>query len=66
MTDEPARALRYLSGSTVRPTILERLVDGTAQPAELVSVANVSRTTVHRTLSELVKRDWVRRVDGGY
>ncbi|MFA9416042.1 helix-turn-helix transcriptional regulator [Natrinema sp. HArc-T2] len=66
MTDESARALRYLSGSTVRPTILERLVDGSAQPAELVSVADVSRTTVHRTLSELGKRDWVRRVDGGY
>jgi|GEM_PF-416116 len=66
MADESARALRYLSGSTVRPTILERLVDGTAQPAELVPVADVSRTTVHRTLSELVKRDWARRVDGGY
>ncbi|SEW25147.1 helix-turn-helix transcriptional regulator [Natrinema salifodinae] len=66
MTEESARALRYLSGSAVRPAILERLVDGPARPADLVERTGVSRTTVHRTLSEVTDRDWARRVDGGY
>lgn len=34
--------------------------------SELVEHADVSRTTVHRALSELYERVWARRVDDGY
>lgn len=66
MSDESDGAIGYLSGSPARVEILERLADGTARPAGLVELADVSRTTVHRTLTELVDRRWARRVDGGY
>ncbi|WP_265109549.1 helix-turn-helix transcriptional regulator [Halosolutus halophilus] len=66
MTDEQDRGIGYLSGSPARVDVLDRLTDGPAQPADLVSFADVSRTTVHRTLGELTDRGWVARVDGGY
>lgn len=66
MSDESERAIGYLSGSPARVTILEGLTEGAVQPADLVEFADVSRTTVHRTLTELTDRCWVQRVDGGY
>lgn len=66
MTGADDSELDFLSGSPVRVSILERLTEVVARPSELVEHAAVSRTTVHRTLSELVDRGWVRRVDGGY
>ncbi|MFC4540950.1 helix-turn-helix transcriptional regulator [Halosolutus amylolyticus] len=66
MTDEQDRGIGYLSGSPARVDVLDRLTDEPAQPADLVSFADVSRTTVHRTLGELTDRGWVARVDGGY
>ncbi|WP_255169289.1 helix-turn-helix transcriptional regulator [Natrononativus amylolyticus] len=66
MTGVTDTELAFLSGSPVRVSILERLTTVVAQPSELVDHTGVSRTTVHRTLSELVDRNWARRVDGGY
>lgn len=66
MTDESERGIRYLSGSSTRVAVLDRVCEGATQPATLVESTGVSRTTVHRTLTDLVDRDWVRRVDGGY
>lgn len=63
---EPTKAISYLSGSPVRVAILERLADGVARPAELVERVDVSRTTVHRTLTDLTERNWAARVDDGY
>lgn len=58
--------IAFLSGSPVRAAVIERLTAGPARPAELVEYAGVSRTTVHRTLSELCDRGWARRVEDGY
>lgn len=66
MTDEADCDIGFLSASPVRTDVLERLADDAARPADLVEYADVSRTTVHRTLTELVDRNWVRRVDDGY
>ncbi|WP_306054973.1 helix-turn-helix transcriptional regulator [Natronococcus wangiae] len=68
MTDVPEseRGIRYLSGSPTRVAVLEQVCDGTTRPAALVDAIAVSRTTVHRTLTDLVERNWVERVDGGY
>lgn len=66
MTDEPDRAIGYLSSSPVRVDLLERLVDGPARPAELVESTDASRTTVHRTLTDFLEREWGRRDDGEY
>lgn len=68
MTDvpEPECGIRYLSGSPTRVAVLEQVCDGTSRPAALVDATGVSRTTVHRTLTDLVERNWAERVDGGY
>ncbi|MFC4436205.1 MULTISPECIES: helix-turn-helix transcriptional regulator [Natrialbaceae] len=68
MTDvpEPERGIRYLSGSPTRVAVLEQVCDEATSPAALVDATDVSRTTVHRTLTDLVDRNWVERVDGGY
>ncbi len=66
MNETPDRDIGYLAGSAVRTSLVERLTAGSAQPADLVAHTGASRTTVHRTLNELVDRGWVRRVDDGY
>ncbi|TYL39796.1 hypothetical protein CV102_05800 [Natronococcus pandeyae] len=63
---ESERGIRYLSGSPTRVAVLEQVCDGPTSPAALVDATNVSRTTVHRTLTDLVERNWVERTDGGY
>ncbi|WP_247003615.1 helix-turn-helix transcriptional regulator [Halosolutus gelatinilyticus] len=66
MSDDQDLGIGYLSGSPVRVAILDELTDGPAKPADLVSATDVSRTTVHRSLTELGDRGWIDRVDGGY
>ncbi|MFC4246944.1 helix-turn-helix transcriptional regulator [Natribaculum luteum] len=66
MSKKPDRDIGFLAGSPVRTSLIERLTTGPAQPADLVAHTGSSRTTVHRTLNELVDRGWVRRVDDGY
>lgn len=66
MPDDQDLGISYLSGSPVRVDILDELSEGPAKPADLVSSTGVSRTTVHRSLTELCDRGWVDRVDGGY
>lgn len=66
MAEEAERGINYLSSSPTRIAILAQVCNGATQPADLVDATDVSRTTVHRTLTDFVDRDWVRRVDGGY
>lgn len=66
MSDESNGDISFLSRSPVRVTLLKRLATASAQPATLVEHADVSRTTVHRTLNELVERGWVQRSGEGY
>jgi predicted transcriptional regulator len=60
-------ALPFLADSTVRPRLLgalERM--GPARPSDLRDELDVSRATVHRNLSALTDRGWVRQTDDGY
>lgn len=66
MSDEPMESIAFLCRSPARVGILERVVEGPTRPSDLVDSAAVSRTTVHRTLTELVDRGWVCRADGDY
>lgn len=62
----PDDDLRFLSGTKVRRSVLERLRVSPAKPSDLVTATGASRTTVHRTLSELLDRDWIYRNNGQY
>lgn len=60
-------ALPFLADSTVRPRLLRALDRmGPARPSDLRDELDVSRATVHRNLSALSDRGWVRQVDDGY
>lgn len=63
---EPISDVEFLAGSASRFQVLRALVDGATSLAELESVADVSRTTLWRTLTELERRGWVDRVPEGY
>lgn len=66
MSDEPEHAIGYLCSSPVRVDLLAQLVDAPARPADLVESTDASRTTVHRTLTDFLSREWCRRDDGEY
>ncbi|WP_323676342.1 helix-turn-helix domain-containing protein [Halorubellus sp. PRR65] len=60
-------ALTFLADSPVRSRVLGALQSlGPSRPSELRDELDVSRATVHRNLSALTDRGWVRQDDDGY
>lgn len=60
-------ALSFLASSPVRPRLIDALrSDGPARPSELTEALDVSRATIHRNLSALTDRGWVRQEPDGY
>jgi len=56
----------FLAGSDNRVRILETLRENPARQCELIRDCGLSRSTVHRALSGLTAREWVRRENGTY
>lgn len=54
----------FLAGSENRIRILETLREKPSRQCELVRRCGLSRSTVHRALSGLTAREWVRRENG--
>lgn len=60
-------ALSFLADSPVRGQLLGALsATESARPSDLRDELEVSRATIHRNLSALTERGWVRQVDDGY
>jgi predicted transcriptional regulator len=60
-------AFPFLADSPVRPRLLGALDRmGASRPRDLVDELDVSRATVHRNLSALSERGWVRQDSDGY
>lgn len=60
-------ALSFLAETPVRARLLGVLdAEGPARPRTLRDALDVSRATIHRNLSALVDRGWVRQTDEGY
>lgn len=59
--------LSFLADSPVRARLIDALQrDGPARPSDLTEALEVSRATVHRNLSALTDRGWVRQDADGY
>jgi|AntRauTorckE6833_2_1112554.scaffolds.fasta_scaffold01048_4 predicted transcriptional regulator len=60
-------ALSFLADSPVRARLIDALRrDGPARPSDLTATLDVSRATIHRNLSALTDRGWVRQESDGY
>lgn len=60
-------SLSFLADSPVRARLIDALQrDGPARPSDLTAELDVSRATVHRNLSALTDRGWVRQNAEGY
>lgn len=66
MVEDHFDQIAYLVSSPNRVTLLRTLDDEPRRQAELSNQCDISRTTVHRAIENMVERGWITQDDGKY